>query len=552
MATLDDDLAKAVSEGFRLAQGSIINQDLILSGTGDVTVTLADGSKKTGPSWSKLIAQAGAAGTSAAAAKTSEANALASKNAAALSATNAATSEDNALASKNAAKTSETNAKASENNAKTSENNSAASASSAATSLAAAQLLTSVPYEAAPLPDVWAPLNSDLKLSEGFAPYDKLTISGQVLELPTKSLTFSRATTATYIDKSGVLRTAAINEPRFEKEGLLIEGQSTNLAIYSSPTQDYSSYFRSGANNTRTFKPEGGVLLTTLTDTGTWWEQNINVANYDPTKPASVSCYLEFPAAAKVRVMLMRYSSEGDIAAASITVAPGVNKVSVPVLGGAVNQRLGLRITVDAGTPVSSVIFIDRMQIEESAQATSYIPTNGAAATRAADACTLQRAGNDNYYAPFSFSVSVHANGASFVGADANTRRCILAIYPSKSEWIISYINNNAGPLGKVAATYGSGNAMTSNLVVDDGAQHVVTFSTDLTTNKVAVDGDIASVAASARPIPNPTESDLYKVIYLGASSGSPGGGVRMLNGHLRNLRIWHRALTDNQIKGIR
>ncbi|QVV61168.1 hypothetical protein JV208_16160, partial [Leclercia sp. Colony189] len=90
MATLDDDLAKAVSEGFRLAQSSIINQDLILSGTGDVTVTLADGSKKTGPSWSKLIAAAMAAGTSAAAAeasaknaKTSETNANSSKTAAA-------------------------------------------------------------------------------------------------------------------------------------------------------------------------------------------------------------------------------------------------------------------------------------------------------------------------------------------------------------------------------------------------------------------------------------------------------------------------------------
>lgn len=73
-------------------------------------------------------------------------------------------------------------------------------------------------YVDAPFPDVWAPLNDDLRLLAGFAPYDKLTISGQMLELPTKSLTFSRATTATYIDKSGLLQTAAINEPRFEKE----------------------------------------------------------------------------------------------------------------------------------------------------------------------------------------------------------------------------------------------------------------------------------------------------------------------------------------------
>jgi len=551
MATLDDDLAKAVSEGFRLAQGSIINQDLILSGTGDVTVTLADGSKKTGPSWSKLIAQAGAAGTSAAAAKTSEANALASKNAAALSATNAATSEDNALASKNAAKTSETNAKTSENNAKTSENNSAASASSAATSLAAAQLLASVPYEAAPLPDVWAPLNSDLKLSEGFAPYDKLTISSQVLELPTKSLTFSRATTATYIDKSGVLRIAAINEPRFEKEGLLIEGQSTNLAIYSSPTQDYSSYFRSGANNTRTFKPEGGVLLTTLTDTGTWWEQNINVANFDPTKPASVSCYLEFPAAAKVRVMLMRYSSEGDIAAASITAAPGVNKVSVPVLGGAVNQRLGLRITVDAGTPVSSVIFIDRMQIEGSAQATSYIPTNGSSVTRAADDCTLQRSGNDNYFGPVTFAMEVHCNGQTLAGSDANSRRGIISYYPSSTEWVFAALNSSPGSSGRPMFCYASPALVGGATAIDDEKIHNMAFVSDTINKKIFTDGEIVTSDTIIKPTPGNVGA-ANNTIYIGRGAGSAAPGVRMLNGHIRNLRIWHRALTLNQIKGLR
>ncbi|MDU6819724.1 phage head spike fiber domain-containing protein [Leclercia adecarboxylata] len=551
MATLDDDLAKAVSEGFRLAQSSIINQDLILSGTGDVTVTLADGSKKTGPSWSKLIAAATAAGTSAAAAKTSETNALASKNAAATSATNAATSEGNALASKNAAKTSETNAKTSETNAKTSETNAAASASSAAASLAAAQLLTSVPYEEAPFPDVWAPLNDDLRLLAGFAPYDRLTISGQVLELPTKSLTFSRATTATYIDKSGVLRIAAINEPRFEKEGLLIEGQSTNLAVYSSPTQDYSSYFRSGANNTRTFKPEGGVLLTTLTDTGTWWEQNINVANYDPTKPASVSCYLEFPAAAKVRVMLMRYSSEGDIAAASITAAPGVNKVSVPVLGGAVNQRLGLRITVDAGTPVSSVIFIDRMQIEGSAQATSYIPTDGAAATRAADDCTLQRSGNDNYFGPVTFAMEVHCNGRTMPGENTNSRRGIISYYPSSTEWVFAALNASATTPGKPVFCYASPALVGGATAIDDGEIHNMSFVSDTINKKVCTDGAVVTSDTITRPTPG-NVSAANNTIYIGRGAGSSTPGVRMLNGHIRNLRIWHRALTDNQINGLR
>ncbi len=44
-----------------------------------------------------------------------------------------------------------------------------------------------------------------------------------------KQVNFSRASTATYINKSGELKTAEINEPRFECDGLLIEGQRTNF-----------------------------------------------------------------------------------------------------------------------------------------------------------------------------------------------------------------------------------------------------------------------------------------------------------------------------------
>jgi len=550
MATLDDDLANAVTEGFRQAQIDIVNQDKFLSGTGDVEIVLADGTKKTVPTLSKLITAATTAGTSAAAAatsatnaKTSETNANTSKNAAASSASAADTSKTNAKTSETNAKTSETNAKTSENNAKTSETNAAAS-------LAAAQQLTSVPYEAAPFPDVWAPLNDDLRLLAGFAPYDRLTISGQVLELPSKSLSFARASTATYIDKSGVLRTAAINEPRFEREGLLIEGQSTNLAIYSSPTTNTSSYFRSGANQSVSFRSTGGVELTPTSSTGTWWEQNINTTTFDPTKPASISVYLEFPADAKVRVMLMRFSTEGDIASASVTATQGINKLSVPALGGGINQRVGIRITVDSGTPANSLIFIDRMQIEETFVSTSYIPTNGAAVTRAADDCTLQRSGNDNWWGPTTISLEVHCNGTTVNDGNVESRRGILSYYPSSTEFSLLVIDSSASNYGKCLFAHGPYITLSADKRVDDGYVHRITSVTDTTINKIFTDSatDGKSLAIS-RPVPGTVSSTSIN-IYFGRNVATLGR--RMLNGHIRNLRIWHRALTDNQIRGLR
>jgi hypothetical protein len=54
MATIDDDLAKSVTEAFRLSQLDILNQDKLLTGPDDVEIELASGQKVKGPSWPKI------------------------------------------------------------------------------------------------------------------------------------------------------------------------------------------------------------------------------------------------------------------------------------------------------------------------------------------------------------------------------------------------------------------------------------------------------------------------------------------------------------------
>lgn len=90
-------------------------------------------------------------------------------------------------------------------------------------------------YVLQPLPDVWIPFNDSLDMITGYSPgYKKVKIGDNVVQVASdKQVNFSRASTATYINKSGELKTAEINEPRFEKEGLLIEGQRTNYMLNS-------------------------------------------------------------------------------------------------------------------------------------------------------------------------------------------------------------------------------------------------------------------------------------------------------------------------------
>ncbi|UVN08072.1 MAG: sialidase [Bacteriophage sp.] len=404
------------------------------------------------------------------------------------------------------------------------------------------------PYEQAPFPDVWVPFNDSLTMQAGFGPYDRITFGEQYAELPTRSVKFSRATTATYIDKSGELQIAEINEPRFEKEGLLIEQQSTNLLKWSSP-KEANPVFRSGEGVSVTYLAGGGVEITKIGDTGVWFEQNTGATDYNPLSPASASAYLTIPDGVALDFGMMRYNAiDGDRSTSGIIPAVnGRNTISAQAVGGTALQRLGVRVSFPASFPMGGKVVMDRMQVEPLALTTSYIPTNGSPVTRAADNCTLPRSGNDNYYGEFSYSVEVHANGLTQTSSDANDRRHILSIFPSSTEWVMSYMEPSAGSTGKVRQTYGPATYIQSSKAIDDGKTHLVAFTTNLIKNALTVDGSEVAIGTQVRPVPG-SVSAINQLIVLGATSSL----TRMLNGHLRNLRIWHKTLTPNQIKGLR
>ena len=81
-------------------------------------------------------------------------------------------------------------------------------------------------------------------------------------------LTFTRASTATYVDRSGVVRPSAVNQPRSNEHGLLIEHQRTNLLLHSTDLSNAVWGLNSGGGNsiTRTanaaIAPDGNTTAT--------------------------------------------------------------------------------------------------------------------------------------------------------------------------------------------------------------------------------------------------------------------------------------------------
>jgi len=84
------------------------------------------------------------------------------------------------------------------------------------------------------------------KLNKDFDPFppgwEMVYVPSPLASVPLKNslgiATFARASTANYTDRYGEWQTAAIDEPRFEAEGLLVEDEVTNMCLHS---QDFTN-----------------------------------------------------------------------------------------------------------------------------------------------------------------------------------------------------------------------------------------------------------------------------------------------------------------------
>ncbi|WMY75426.1 hypothetical protein RHD99_05560 [Buttiauxella selenatireducens] len=536
MATVDDDLAKAVTEAFRQARIDISNQDKLLTGPDDVEIELANGQKKTGPSWPKLVKLATDADlpafTTVAAQVHSDATQVAadkvtagaSKDAAKISETNAKTSETNS-ASRAAA------ALASQNAAKTSETNSAASAASAKADADRAQLANPDNWESAPFPDVWIPFNDSLQMLAGNGPYDRITIGSDYLELPSRSATFTRASTATYIDKSGVLQTAAINEPRFEKEGLLIEGQSTNLLRTSSFASSLGTWGEPNATgNVKTFgqlAPDSTSTALKMTVAG----DGINTSDANPMVVGTtytLSFWVKNESDSEI-IFFIRFGS-GDTSGTFVTVQNTSTWARYVVTKAFATGDSILRLYVNTKGKEFSLWGI---QLEALSFATSYIPTNGAAATRAPDNCNIQSALNlPALGMPYTVTLECNYMGiGSGFRAHAYGDQVTYIYTDATSANIQFFSNEKVALLTPAQATPGS--MLVRGVMADR----------DNNNAKYLNNGSVGNMNG------NMTKTRVYS---QNVGIGNTGSNNQHLYGHIRNFRIWHRALTDAQLKSLR
>jgi hypothetical protein len=241
-------------------------------------------------------------------------------------------------------------------------------------------------------PDTYASGGFDLRTyKRGVGPVSGVVKTYNFLSgtLPS-DLTFSRASSAWYFNSSGVLTQASSNAPRFDYgyygssslQGLLAEGQSTNLALQSNAFTT-SPWTKSAAVTAgAATSPDGTTDAFSFLASAAYQyaRQSITLSG---STTYTLSCWLRVSSGTYTNLELYGYdgTSQYGVTPTITTTWTRYTKTFTTVA----SPSAGTIYLQDNNTSGWQTVYIYGMQLEQGSLATSYIPTTTVTVTRAAD-----------------------------------------------------------------------------------------------------------------------------------------------------------------------
>lgn len=379
-------------------------------------------------------------------------------------------------------------------------------------------------------------------------------------------ITFTRSTTATYTNSSGVLSTAAINAPRFDynpttlaSNGLLIEEQRTNLFTYSEQFDNaFWTKVRTSITANSTIAPDGTLTADTLVENTA---ANTTHQMYSLFTVSAVTHTISlYVKAAGRNWVVINSNATGSYLASYFNIATGslgtIASGYTGVISPAANGFFRIQLTATFTTTLPEIdiqlatgnnsnsytgdgtsgVYIWGAQLEAGAFATSYIPTTTAAATRAADAASMTGTNFSSWYNATEgtiFSSALSLNGAGTV-----------------SQAVYSIYGNTARTLA--FRTIGR----TPTFQVEDGGSPQASFTgslwADASVMKIAgaykVNNFAASFAGNAATTGTSGSLPTVDRMYIGDVNVA---GTRSLNGCVQQITYYPRRLSNTELQAL-
>lgn len=390
-------------------------------------------------------------------------------------------------------------------------------------------------------------------------------VAGRIVDLP---ITLTRASTATYFDSSGVLKTAAADAPRFdhdpvtgEARGLLIEESRTNMVMLS---ENFSAWATDDVTVTSDAEtaPDGALSADNIVEAATTAQHRVKQVVYVTAGTRyTVSVFARSP---NRGVRILAWTSDwsatttADLQAGTVTAASGsaaVGSEITPLDG----EWYRVSLTFDAAaTDIMQVMFylddysgsntyagdstfhvtLWGAQMEEGGAASSYISTADSPVTRAGDNAVVS-----------DVAWLTQGQGTLLVEAGWNNISDL-----SFNAYAVALRQDVPNFLGIRAASFTSGNTQTASTV--DGTNQAPLIlgggGHQGTIRKMAfayAPDDFAFTIGGAAPATDSAGAVPEGITELHVGQLLAAAG--QINGHVRKLIYYSTRLPDAQIQEI-
>ncbi len=363
---------------------------------------------------------------------------------------------------------------------------------------------------------------------------------------------FTRATTATRVNSSGLIEEMAINVPRLEYPlidgvvngcpSLKLEPQSTNLVEYSEDFSQWSVFTYGGASLNLTsgyLAPDGSANAYEFDFTQS---SGGSLITLDTTTTASadhsLSIWLKGKVGGeKVRIDFRNGGSSG-VSGELFTLTTDWVRYDVTVTNDTGTSR-GFQIRLTNSDSIGTETFyVWGAQLEELSYATSYIPTSGSAVTRNAETCN--GAGNA---ATFNDSEGVLMAEISALANDLTTRYIAIDSSNSNNYILLRYdtVSNN---IAVVYKAYGLSGVTLTHIVSDVTTFNKVLFKYKDADFSLWINGLEVSTSNATNRI---SSGNVFNNLTFSVSWNANA----KFYGNTKQLQYYNTVLTDSELEKL-